>query len=748
MLKLTSYFQMLKQRLGTDERLRHCFDNYIDDARTDCLKKTQNCIDAFRMQRDIQFADNEHLLPAYAAAFDGLAYLAMRLAYLGVLEGDNSGQRLACAKRLLLELCTTYDWVTQGKEEDRFHADLWTGSLCAQTAVLYTVVRSQCTEDECRIIRQGMLKNGILAVYREWLDPEEHRHALDSMGHNWWLVIVCGAGVASLALREEEPVCAELFSKISKSIHQWFCYPGNVLQNKKANFGPDGDYIEFLGYMTYGFSTYVMLESFYYAETGDDSLLEAVYLKPQIKAYLSNFYWVDGHLRLANFGDTPAWIVKHQHVIYYLSERFHCKELFKQQELMSDGPNEYEDFLFYPPAAEMENGKACRLPLLCVYPHSGYAVCRTGYGPKDRFFAMKTGESWNHNHLDAGTFILTDGGKEIAVDSGTCNYGRRDYREYYSAPQAHNVVLFNGEGQDADMLDSGTKFSGTFPSWIDAHERQFSYLLADCTGPCAGHFVRFYRHVLFLRDWILLIDDLQTYQEGELEWRMHYEGELCGEKGAYFFQNGDGITPFYPLYPLKQTIRTGEGLRDGEMLSARGMRDPKRAKRQRGKLPAGSYLSLTSRMNGRRAKLVCAIGRTGTEFPSQAPSVCEVDGGFLILMESLEGSERILVNNRADGSYMHKNSWLTAGGLHTDAFLVYEKRDEKKRLTDATVINGSRLLIGDELSLGCLMKLDGHFRLREKSCSVSINMEQELTICTAAGKSSVRVKPEIREYRW
>lgn len=77
--------------------------------------------------------------------------------------------------------------------------------------------------------------------------------------------------------------------------------------------------------MTYGFSMYALLETFYRDETGDDSLFEDEFLCPQIDDYLRFFYWANDKLNLANFGDTPDRIVKHQHVIYYLSYRFDCK---------------------------------------------------------------------------------------------------------------------------------------------------------------------------------------------------------------------------------------------------------------------------------------------------------------------------------------------------------------------------------------------------------------------------------------
>ena len=105
------------------------------------------------------------------------------------------------------------------------------------------------------------------------------------MGHNWWLVIVCAGGFAALALKDEDDECVSYFKKFKNGIHQWFTYPGNVLQNKKANFGEKKDYIEFLGYMTYGFSMYALLETFYRRPFTAMKLGMTVYLKMSFYAH-------------------------------------------------------------------------------------------------------------------------------------------------------------------------------------------------------------------------------------------------------------------------------------------------------------------------------------------------------------------------------------------------------------------------------------------------------------------------------
>ena len=143
--------------------------------------------------------------------------------------------------------------------------------------------------------------------------------------------------------------------------------------------------------------------------------------------------------------------------------------------------------------------------------------------------------------------------------------------------------------------------------------------------------------------------------------RMHYDGEIK-ESEFISIQNQGLETRLYPLYPKDQSVSIGEGLRDGEMLSQRGMRDPDRVNRQFGSLPVGQFLSLTSKMYGKRAKLIEAIRRPLTPAgvkneDSFAPTSHELDDEIELLIPSADGTtERILVNTRADGSFMHKNS--------------------------------------------------------------------------------------------
>lgn len=729
MLNLTHYLSGFRRQLREDEAYRQCFEIYLDGARSTTDADVTQTIDRFLQEEAVQASLPMQLHGAYDRAFRELSHLTMRLALLAEAEEDRRRERRCMAARLLMTICHARTWVTQGKNENRFQADLWTGTLCGDVPVLYAMLREALTPDEQAEVIRAVIDKGIRPVDEEWLDPMKHWHALDTMGHNWHLVIVCGAGVAALAFEDEVPEeCRPVLARVLDTVPRWFSYPGNAMQYKKANFGPDGDYIEYLGYMIYGFSTYFLLEFFYRDRTGSSAFFEEDFFRPQPQMLLDFCRDTAEGPRMANFGDASALWSKHQHVYYCMAARLDCGELMTQQRRMTVGPNCWEDFLFYPLVAQVEDARSISPARLAAYPHVGVAAVRTGTGMQERFFAMKSGESWNHNHLDAGTFILTDRGWNIAADSGTCDYGYPEYRSYYTATCAHNTLLLDGQGQDADMFHSGSHQDGRLTSWLNAESAGLQYLQTDCTGPYTGVFTRFFRHAVLLQNWTVLVDDVQAFRPGKLTWQMHFEGEAELRDSHAVLRHRGLSASVYPLHP-QQRMACAPAFSTADKLSMHGPRHPLKLDG----LPEGQCLTFCSAMQNRRAKLVTAISRAEEDTPT-APQCRAFEGGEEIIFRSAAGTERLIINHRADGSVMHANAWLRYQNICTDAFLVYLREDGEGRLLTAAMINGSRLTVGESFSCGALVKADACFDLMQQHVVGHCVMDTPLTL-QAAGKA-------------
>lgn len=743
MLNLTRYLEGFRHQLQTDAAYRACFERYLDGARNATDADVEHIVETFRQEERVQSTLEAQLHGPYDRAFREMSHWCMRLTLLAEAENERRNERRAMAVRLLMAICRAETWVTQGKSENRFQADLWTGTLCSDVPILYTLLEEVLTETEKAEVIQATLDKGVRPITDEWLDPIKHWHALDTMGHNWFLVIVCGAGVAALAFEDEAPEkCRAVLARVLDTVPQWFRYPGNAMQYKKANFGSEGDYIEYLGYMIYGFSSYFLLEFLYRDATGSADFFEEAYFRPQPQMLLNFCRDTDEGPRMVNFGDASALWSKHQHVYYCMALRLNCGELMTQQRRMTAGPNGGEDFLFYPLAVQVTDPHEIHPEHMAVYPHVGVAAIRTGEGTQERFFAMKAGESWNHNHLDAGTFVLTDCGWNLAVDSGTCDYGRAEYRSYYTATLAHNTLLLNGQGQDPDMFLSGSHQDGRFTSWLNAEAAGLQYLQADCTGPYTGVFTRFFRHAVLMDQWTVLIDDVQAFHPGELCWQMHTEGDIQLLQDHAVLTHGQLQASVYPLTHGSHMV-CEQGFMSADRLSMHGPRHPLKLDG----LPKGQCLTFRSDMAERRDKLIVAISRASAE-QTAAPECHSFDGGEELIFHSDNGEERLIVNHRADGSVMHANAWVRCGDIYTDAFLVYLRCDREGSLLAAAMINGSLLQIGESFACGMLVKTDVCVNLKEKYLTSRCIMDTMMTLLMSGEQLQRKLPQGNSETRW
>jgi len=561
------------------------------------------------------------------------------------------------------------------------------------------------------------------------------------MGHNWWSVIVAGGGAILKIL--ESDIChtsidiAAMYQDMRLGIAEWFNYPGNLLQNKKANFA-DGGFIEFLGYLTYALANIIVWESL------GETIMPEEKIAGLVDFFMTLFYEFDDGVRTVNFGDSSrVFTGSNMHVLFYLASRFDRGDLYAMLQKMGPiGPFPL-NYCFHPRAdtsldlATVSN----TAPTTAIFNGAGCAVVRSGYNAADWLFAMKSGESWNHNHLDAGTFVLYSGGKEIIIDSGTCTYSRDEYHDYYVQPQAHNIVLFDGAGQNFDQMYNGTKYEGRFPSRLFGDG--FTYLLADNTGPYANIYQRFYRHMLFLDGVILLIDDLHTYKEGLLSCLLHYVGELCtkphpNDAQSFVLSNGNITTSLVSLFPPNANISVKTGYRE-EVKAPRSEDLP---------LPESPYLQIDAPTENRRQKFINAFVLDLPQTRGVEISTIYHDNIIEVSIKSKSGLTRVICNEKADGRVMHKNSTFKFGNISSDGFIICISEDMAGTMESVAMINGSQLHINDSFFCGSLIKADSFFDLKNKKLTAEVTADTRMhwqgrddAIALSQGENTVDLSP-------
>lgn len=81
------------------------------------------------------------------------------------------------------------------------------------------------------------------------------------------------------------------------------------------------------------------------------------------------------------------------------------------------------------------------------FPYAGLAVMRSGWDANAQWAYFDLGPyGSDHQHADRLHLSIGGGGREFLVDDGRYNYQPGPWRDYFTGPQGHNVVLLDGQG--------------------------------------------------------------------------------------------------------------------------------------------------------------------------------------------------------------------------------------------------------------------------------------------------------------
>jgi hypothetical protein len=624
-----------------------------------------------------------------------MAQEASRLAFHHSLTGDR--QSLSSAARILDWTLALPEWRSQGVRNG-WDSDLWTADIAASAAIALDCAGTHWDTGFVDRLRKAIATMGVEPVMREWIDPATRIHALDSMGHNWWSVCVAGATMAMFSVDDLVPNAEVRFNLVAGAIEEFFNYAGNVLQNKQRTFGADGDFIESIGYLDYTLHNLVMVFDLYRERLGIDLAEMLPVLREVCDYYMASVQPLRNGVQRLNFGDMGSGrdtIGSYNHnpapVWLWLSSKFGRADLFHLVERTHPQPQDVYEFLLWPEVPP--EGGFAGAPGDRIFRTTGIAVLRDGYADDSTVFAIKTGEKWNHNQSDAGSFILSSKGVELLIDPGTTEYSSPLHASYFKRGFSHNVVLHNGRDQVEDLDHVGTKFMGKIAANLFAP--RYKYLLADATGPWEGVYRRCYRHVVWIDGAIVLIDDLMVWDAGDFTALFHHAGELeLSGHGFVVRHQGETLRAHF-VSPIPHKIDLAEGYLSKIL--------PNDLKFEY-EVSTRPYARVHYTSDSPRVKLVTLLELPGANLES----VDAIEGADVSGVRIRRGgvSTEVVVNHRADGSVMHLNSTISHGPMRTDAFLFVVQRNEAGELLRLGIHNGSQMLDGDQVVYSSLLKSD------------------------------------------
>jgi hypothetical protein len=594
----------------------------------------------------------------------------------------------------------------------------WQGGLGVAHNSFFLSIGFDCaynylSSSERKEVAKGLANLGVKPQMHDWLDADTNIHTFDTMGHNWWSACVYIAGFTSLAIRNEIPEAGEWVKEIEATAPEWFNYSGDLLQNKIPTFDRNGGFWESINYANFGVSQYLFFRlalqnvmpeyrqsNIPILDKVTDFFISTTYFSKDEKPMSVNFG--DGHInRNGNACAVLLWNLGYHKDRY----AWYIKQIAPGDDKEGLQQSTANGLILFPELPKLADDYKPDLEDSFIYPDMGWATLRNSWDNNATMLAVKSGLTWNHSHADAGSYILFHNGRNLIIDSGNSSYGNPLYIEYYCQSEAHNVVLFNGEGQSRKDPYFGSVNHATIHNLVDGNK--FKYVLANATGPYSQNLDRNYRSFLWVGNVILVVDDLLAREPGKFEWLLHYNGE-SKRRGLDLSVKQDNAEVFVrPLYP--ETFPNGGLPHDFPEKMTLEERLGYEDHHPENRVP---YWSISHFEKTDRTKFITAIILKDEENTDNLPVVERFKGKDYLGVRITQNGEttEVFFNLLADGRIKHRNSLINMNGWETDAYLAamtFKEGDDFSKadnIRDLFMTHGSYLRRDGQVLIHALSK--------------------------------------------
>lgn len=590
----------------------------------------------------------------------------------------------------------------------QWRSELQMAHKAFQLAVAYDAVYNDLSASERKKIARGLWRLAGEPLLGDWLLDDTRIHSLNSMGHNWWSSCLGMGSLLALAISNEIPEAAEAARKGVESLPEWFDFAGDVIQKKPRTFDPEGGMYESINYASFGVSEALLLR-LAWMNSHPGEKLEDIPQMEKLGSFFSQVSYPSKKMLCSiNFGDSHKNVTGERSLLLARAMGVDDPAILWYVDQVEPGqfregmPLHFPMGFLYMPYGEEPPAEPA-LPKSHIWKDFGWATMRDSWQPDATMLAVKSGMTWNHSHADANSMILFHKGHDLIKDAGNCSYGKPEYRNYFFQTDAHNVVKFNGKGQSAYQQYHGSPLKGTVGNLLDAGS--VKYVLCDGTGPMSEHLSRNYRHYLWIDNTIFVVDDLLSHEPGQWEWLWHPGGKAVKRGYDLEITEGDASLTLRPLYPAP--LAPSNYVHDyPENLTWEILTGPTENLDATEEYYSFRYPKTTDQVKG-----VTAILLKDSANQNQLPEIERRQGNDWIGLRITSGDKitDLYINQLADGRLMHLNSWITADGWETDAYMLavtYEKGKDPKQPERMFIGHGSLLRHDGKTDFSSLSKLN------------------------------------------
>ncbi len=466
----------------------------------------------------------------------GVYYNALAYNLLGDKEAGEYG------KNLLVKISSFPVWLHPWWEERGQHIYYPIGEMGIDLAIGYDLLYDIMNEKERKEVRAALMEQVVDACHKGYVEDD----LVTTNTSNWVAHVTSGSMMCQAAMYGDD-----------KNIPIEPYFTGVVLKAYdmiQKSFGSDGAYGE-----GYGYFNFTMLSLSNSLPVVDNVF--SIDMSEKIRGSYKELIWA-GNIEKKKtyyFGDSGgdlgpltnwAWLLaKHQDPLLGWFYNY-----LKKDETMMDVLYETKDVPKEDPFDESP---------VKFFRNVGTTIFKSGWGKDDFVFVMRTGAFYNHQHLDQGSFWLSDRGSLfIGERHGSTYYLDPYYQPWYIQSVAHSTILIDHNHQSQRVGDPLV-----FADGFNDHASMYHYLDGSNTAFSSGDIGKLYwgkvkqirRNVLYLKPRTLLMLDVIVPSETDVDVTLLYQTEhlkdIRADQSESTITKEDNILHIMHLYPENPDVK-------------------------------------------------------------------------------------------------------------------------------------------------------------------------------------------------
>ena len=499
----------VESRINSD-RFKWVLDHIIGEAKKE---REDNPIESIVFDID-QFPE-ENWLPTLRSWSWGKIHVWRACVHYNSLAYSLHGDMEAGAytKELLLKISKFPYWLHPWMIKRGRNIYYPLGELGMDLALGYDLIYDLLDENERKIIRSALMKNIVLGCHKGYVEDD----LVTSNTSNWVAHITGGSLLCQTAMYGDGPDVAQLEPYFTGALLKGHELILNTVDR-------DGAYGEGYGYYAFTMFSWSqsmpVLDYVFNIDMSDrinHSYDETIWAGNIKKKYAYYFGDSNGNLQQPN---NWAWLLpKHEDPLlgwYYNHMR--GKENSMRNRALNEVLYETEDV---PQKAPYDENP------VRFFRDVGTTVFKSGWEEDDFIFVMRTGPFVNHQHLDQGSFWLSDRGSLFVEERhGSSYYTCPLYQSHYIQPISHSTILIDGNHQSQRAGDLLWHVDG-----LDDYAFLYQHLDGKDAAFSSGDIGRLYwgkvenmrRNVLYIKPRTLLMLDTVVPAEDDVDVTLLYQ---------------------------------------------------------------------------------------------------------------------------------------------------------------------------------------------------------------------------------